>query len=80
MRFTTYGKTNQLCVDNANDLADILKLDESLWVATSAPVSVFRCDQTFLGLMDSNADGRINTREMKAAIRWLFSVVKRFAS
>lgn len=76
MRFDIYGKTCQLRVENADDLGRILKLDESLWVATSAPAGVFRCDQTFLRLMDNNDDGRINTREVREAIRWMLGILE----
>ena len=71
MRFNHYGKTYQLRIETARDLADILQLDESLWVATSAPVAVFRCDQEFTRFLDTNRDGRINTREVRAAVQWL---------
>ncbi len=75
MRFKHYGKTAQLRIENAADLRAVLELDESFWVATSAPVSVFRCDNKFISLMDSNNDGRINTREVEDAIFWLFSLL-----
>ncbi len=71
MRFKHYGKTLQLRIENAADLRAVLDLDESFWVATSAPVSVFRCDSNFIKLMDSNSDGRINTREVENAITWM---------
>ncbi len=71
MRFKHYGKTLQLRIESAADLRAVLELDESFWVATSAPVSVFRCDNDFIKLMDSNSDGRINTREMEHAISWM---------
>ncbi len=71
MRFKHYGKTLQLRIETAADLRAVLELDESFWVATSAPVSVFRCDNDFIKLMDSNSDGRINTREVEDSITWM---------
>ena len=71
MRFKKYGKTYQLRIETAEDLERVLHLDESLWVATSAPRDAFRCDPRFLLLVDSDANGRIYTEELKAAIVWL---------
>lgn len=75
MRFRKVGKTCQLRVETAEDLEAALSLDESLWVATSAPVSAFRCDPEFLALVDSDGGGRIHTRELKAAVRWLLGML-----
>ena len=71
MRFKKIGKTYQLRTETAEDLEGILDLDESLWVATSAPRDGFRCDPQFLALVDADHNGRIYTAEMKGAIRWL---------
>jgi len=71
VRVTKIGKTYQLRIETAQDLADALALDESLWVATSAPVAAFSCEPRFLTLVDTDANGRIYTNELKAAIQWL---------
>lgn len=70
-RFRRYGKAFQLRIENGADLGNVLSLDESLWVATSAPVSAFRCDGRFLELMDADGSGRISSEEVKRAVRWL---------
>jgi len=59
-------------METPDDLEAVLSLDESLWVATSAPVGAFSCDREFLSLVDSDGNGRIQTNELKAAITWLF--------
>lgn len=71
MRFLPYGRTYQLCIESAADLETLLGMDETLWVATSAPVSAFRCDAKFLALVDADGNGRISSNELKEAIRWL---------
>ncbi|MBT3379158.1 MAG: hypothetical protein HN742_13415 [Lentisphaerae bacterium] len=71
MRFRRYGRTHQLRIETADDLRDVLELDESLWCATGAPISAYRCDAKFLQLVDHNTDGRIHTEELHAAIRWV---------
>ncbi len=59
MRFQQYGKTYQLKIETADELDDIISLDESLWVATSAPTAAFRCDPRFTGFLDGNGCGRV---------------------
>ena len=76
MRFTKYGKTYQLRIENARDLEAVLELDESLWVATSAPAGALRCDPKFTALLNTDGSGRINTYELKQGIRWLLGLLK----
>ena len=61
MRFHKVGKTFQLRIESPDDLRAILELDESLWMATSAPVAAFRCDPVFLTMVDTDANGFIVT-------------------
>jgi len=75
MRFRQYGKTCQLRIDTPEDLENVLHLDESLWVATSAPVSAFRCDPRLLELLDTGKNGRIRTAEVKQAVAWLLRML-----
>lgn len=75
MHFNHYGRTYQLRITTPEDLEAILDLDESLWAATSAPATVFRCDPRLTECLDSDGNGRINTHEVKSAIRWLFDVL-----
>lgn len=71
MRFRRHGRTYQLRIETADDLRDVLDLDQALWCATGAPIAAYRCDLKFLELVDSNHDGRIHTEELKAAVRLL---------
>lgn len=73
MRFQYYGRTCQLQIETVADLKSILDLNEALWAASSAPVSVFRVDPKFLAFLDADANGRITTDELKQAIRWFTS-------
>ena len=75
MRFVRYGRTYQLLIQTPADLQEVLRFDESLWVATSTLISVFRADPQFLTLVDTDRDGRIHTDELKAAIRWLLDML-----
>jgi len=71
MQFDRYGRTYQLRLRTAEDLRSALDLDDSLWIATSAPVSCLRCDADFLRLIDTDKNNRIRTDEVRTAIQWL---------
>ncbi len=76
MRFRKCGKTYQLRIETARDLEHVLGLDEALWVATSAPVLAFRCDHKLMELINHDGSGRVNTQEMRGAVRWLLNVLQ----
>jgi len=76
MHFKRYGKTHQLRLDTPDDLREILGLDQSFWVATSAPACVFRCDPKFTALLDHDGTGRITTNEVQEAVRWLLDLLR----
>jgi len=71
MHFDRYGRTYHLRLRTDEDLKSALDLDDSLWIATSAPVSCLRCDADFLRLVDIDKNNRIRTDEVRTAIRWL---------
>ncbi|MDE0839410.1 MAG: hypothetical protein OSB41_10215, partial [Kiritimatiellae bacterium] len=70
MHFNKFGQTYQLQIASEQDILNVLELDESLWVASSAPVTSFRTDSRLLNHIDHDGNGRINTREVKDAILW----------
>lgn len=69
--FDKFGRTYHFRIRTARDLERVLTLDKSLWIATSAPLSSLNGDKRFLELVDTDANGRIRTDEMLAAIRWI---------
>lgn len=76
MRFDHLGRTRQLRIRNAEGLAQVVQLNEALWIATSAPTNTFRVDEAFLNLLDKDRDGRIHASELKRAIQWTLSALK----
>ena len=74
MKFLRVGKAYQLSIENGQDLADALTLDEALWVAMSAPLKAYTCDPKVLAYIDQAKLGSITTESLKAAIRWLLDV------
>ena len=75
LRFNRVGKTYQLRIETAEDLQNVLALDDSLWMATSAPRDVFALDAKFLALADTDHDDRIHSNEVKEAIHWLLDAL-----
>ena len=75
MAFKRYGRSYHLVIETAQDLEQILRLDEALWVATGAPLETLNCDATLLALVDYDNNGRILCDEMKDAIRWICAVL-----
>lgn len=76
MTFKRFGRSYHLCIDHAEDLRRVLHLDEAHWVATNAPIETLNCDPMFLGLVDTDNDGRIGCDDLKKAIRWLLDTLR----
>lgn len=70
MRFERYGSSHHLVIESADDLREVLTLDEALWVATNAPTATLHADRRLLELLDSDRNGRVTCRELREAIRW----------
>ena len=75
MTFRRFGRSYHLRLTSADELGQILDLDEAHWVATSAPIDTINCDATLLELVDSNSDGRIRCDEIRLAVRWLLDLL-----
>ncbi len=73
LAFEQHGSALHLKIEGHLDLAEVLQLDEALWIATTAPVSTLRVDKVFLSLLDSDQDGRLRAEEVKDGIRFLLS-------
>ena len=76
VKFKRIGRSYHMQIETAEDLSNVLDLDEALWVATNAPLSTVHCDQTFLSLLDADRTGRITCCEIKEAVRWLLNVLR----
>jgi len=74
--FKNYGGSFQLKIRDAQDLEKIEALDEALWAATSIPVELLNCDPAFASFVDTDKNSRIRTDELKAALAWLFRLLK----
>ncbi len=65
------GDHYQYVLHEPTDLARITELDPARWMANSAPVTSSSADPTFLRLLDSNNDGRIQPDELVEGVGWL---------
>jgi hypothetical protein len=71
MHFDRFGCTYHLRVRTAEDLEQVLGLDDALWMATSAPVSGLNCEAEFLDFVDLDDNARIRADEVRMAVKWL---------
>ncbi len=76
MVFRKYGGTFQLEISEVDHLEQVLKLDESKWVATSAPVDSLNVEPQFLAMVDFDRNGRIRSDELKEAISWTLRMLR----
>ncbi|MBI2193765.1 MAG: hypothetical protein HYU36_17455 [Planctomycetes bacterium] len=70
MVFRNYGGQYQLVIQTIDDLEKALQLDNTCWMATSAPCAGVQADPKFLEFLDSDRNGRIRTDEFRAAVSW----------
>ena len=75
MTFRRHGRSYHLLIDSSEGLRQAIDLDESLWVATNAPVSMISGDSVLCHLLDSDSSGRITCLEIKRAICWVLDVL-----
>lgn len=71
--FKRFGRALHLRINDAEDLRQVLTLDEAHWVATSAPIVTINADQRFLTFLDDDGDGRIRVEEVCHAVSWLLA-------
>ncbi len=69
-RFHRVGGLDQVMLDRAEDLRNLERLDQKLWVALSCPVKGLEIDAATLALLDADKDGRVRAPEVIAAIKF----------
>lgn len=74
--FCKIGGVTRVKITSGKDIAHLDELDQKLWTVLSCPVAGLEFDEKTLALMDTNNDGKIRVNEVKAAAKWLTSVVK----
>jgi hypothetical protein len=79
-RFFRAGGSDQVALETADDLRNLRRLDQKLWVALACPVKGLELDERTLALMDADGDGRIRAPEVIAAVEWACAMLKDPAS
>ncbi|HET8725207.1 MAG TPA: hypothetical protein VFM53_13510 [Anaeromyxobacteraceae bacterium] len=69
-RFNLLGGLDQVRLDRAEDLRNLDRLDQKLWVALACPVNGLELDSATLALLDSDKDGRVRAPEVIAAVKF----------
>lgn len=75
-RFFRAGGVDQVQLTTAKDLLALDQLDQKLWVALACPVKGLELDERTLQLIDTDADGRVNAKELIAAAKWAGALLK----
>jgi hypothetical protein len=75
-RFFRAGGVDQVRIDTGADIVNLQHLDQKLWIALSCPVAGSEFDEKTLALLDSDKDGHVRVPEVKAACKWVGSVLK----
>ncbi|HVU17040.1 MAG TPA: hypothetical protein VHD32_08940 [Candidatus Didemnitutus sp.] len=75
-KFFRTGGLDQVALETAEDLLNLEKLDQKLWVAWSCPVKGLEVDEATLKLIDTDHDGRIRVPELIAAVNWAAARLK----
>ena len=79
MQFRKIGGSCQLVLAKAENLEQILQLDEAYWAVTAMPVEAAITDPEFLAFLDSDGNKRIRPAELKSAITWLTSLLRDYS-
>src|SRR5512137_3195593 len=69
-RFHRLGGLDQVQLETAEDLRNLERLDQKLWVALACPVKGLEIDAATLALLDADGDGRVRAPEVIAAVRF----------
>ena len=75
-RFFRAGGVDQVRIETGADIVNLEHLDQKLWVVLSCPVAGSEFDEETLALLDSDKDGQVRVPEIKAATKWVGSVLK----
>jgi hypothetical protein len=68
--FHRFGGLDQVALSSAEDLRELERLDQKLWVALSCPTKGLELDPRTLELLDLDHDGRVRAPEILEALRW----------
>jgi hypothetical protein len=75
-KFFRTGGLDQVALETAEDLRELPKLDQKLWVALSCPVKGIEIDPRTLELVDTDRDGFVRVPEVLAAVEWAIARLK----
>ncbi len=68
--FRRYAGSLQLRLRTFEDLLQLARVPEALWVATACPSTGLACDSAFLAHLDTAGHGRVRARQLHRAIEW----------
>jgi hypothetical protein len=75
-KFFRAGGFDQVKLDTGDDLMNLDKLDQKLWVALACPTNGLEFDRRTFSLMDTDKDNRVRASELIAAVQWAGALLK----
>ena len=75
-KFFRAGGVDQVMIRHGQDIANLLHLDQKLWVALAMPTRGVEFDAKTLDLIDLDKDGRVRPPELLAAVAWVKDALK----
>lgn len=73
--FANVGGAARVCVKTGEDIRHLVDLDEKLWTVLSCPTTGLEIAAESLQLMDTDGDGKLRVKEVKATTAWLCQVL-----
>ena len=75
-KFCKIGGVTRVKITSGDDIAHLDELDQKLWTVLSCPIVGLEFDAKTLEMLDINHDGKIRVNEVKAAAKWLTTVLE----
>lgn len=79
IEFRILGGSRQMLIRTGEDLIRAAGLDAAHWAMTAARMDALVFDRDFLTFLDTDKNGRIRYDEVKAALRWMISLLRDFS-
>lgn len=75
-KYVSLGGVARVLIGSGEDIAHLGELDQKKWAVLSCPVKDLQVDETTLGMIDADGDGRVRVGEIVSAAQWLTAVLK----
>ena len=75
-KFFRTGGFDQVCIETADDLRHVHRLDQKLWAVLTVPTTGLEFDDRTLQLIDHRGQGCVRVPDLLAAVKWTCEVLR----